>query len=331
MIYYVIVVICISISLYLTYFGFERTLNELTLPFTILIGLVLFLADFLIQRYRESGQPIGLPLVLFAMGAFFSMTSNFNYVYTELMTRDVAAETIREQYDVFRDDLTSTRAVLAGLGAVQAEVSKRESIQTELANMLQQGTDPNRPGCGQRCRGHISNINSQLTIPPTDLQIPSSVEGFRDFYDRYSQLVYEALDAEPSASTYVSVRSLQRRIDDALARHISSEDAIQTLGLSVLSEVASISKDVERRANALLSDRQSVIHRTIDPSAGRLGEIIYTLKNGFIDRPNLSATTIAAIIASFVDILPIVVALIAFRRGVKLGGPTKSSRPGGLL
>ncbi|MFG5379705.1 hypothetical protein [Yoonia sp. R2-816] len=330
-VYYLIVSICISISLYLTYFGFERTLNELTLPFTIVIGLVLFLADYLVQKYRESGQSIALPLVLFVMGAFFSMTSNFNFVYTKLMTRDVAAETIREQYDVFRDDLISTRASLVQLSAVQTEINKRELINTELENMLQQATDPNRPGCGQRCREHIANINAQLTIPPTDLQVPSRVEAFSDYYDRYTQLVFEAMDAEPSASTYVSVRAIQRQIEDALKRYNSPQDAIQTLGLAVLSEIATISQDVERRANSLLSTTQQVSHRKIDPSAGRLGEIIYTLQNGFVDRPNLSATLIAAIIASFVDILPIVVALIAFRRGVNLGGSANSSRPGGLL
>jgi hypothetical protein len=330
-IYYVIVAICIGISLYLTYFGFVRTLGELTIPFTIVVGLVLFLADYLIQRYRESGHAITLPLVLFAMGAFFSMTSNFNHVYTLLMTRDVAAETIREQLDVFQDDLIETRATLSGLAAVRAEADKRERVSQELANMFQQATDPNRPGCGQRCREHIASINSELTIPPTDLQVPAASDRFQEFYDTYSQLVNDALDGEPSAATYVGVRTLSREIDQHLARYASPQEVIESVGLPVLEDLAAVSDDVERRANAILPASAQVAHTAVDPSAGRLGEIIYTLRNGFVDVPNLSATVIASIIAAFVDILPIVVALIAFRRGVNLGGTAQPSRVGGLL
>lgn len=332
LVYYAIVFICIGISLYLTYFGFLRTFGPLTIWFTIVIGLVLFLADFLVQKYREAGRSIALPLVLFFVGATFSTMSNFNYLYTNFMTRDVAAETIREQYDIFRDDLIETRTALNSLSAVRSEASKRELIETELVNMLQQATDPNRPGCGQRCREHITNINAQLMIAPTDLQIPSGADGFQDYYNRYSQLVYEALDAEPSAAAYVNVRVIDRDIAEALSRFSSPQDAIQTLGLAVLSEMSDLSLDFERRANAVLSDTNQVSHNLIDPSAGRLGEIVYTLRNAFVDRPNVSATILSIVAGSIVDILPIIVALIAFRRGVHLGGRTQaSSRRKGLL
>jgi len=330
-VYYCVVVICIGISLYLTYFGFLRTFGELTLPFTIVIGLVLFLADFLVQKYREAGHSILLPLLLFLIGATFSTMSNFNFLYTNFMTQDVAAETIRAQYDVLRDDLVSTRARLVSLGVVQSELEKRDRIETELQNMLQQATDPNRPGCGQRCREHIVTINAQLSIPPTDLQVPADATRFQDFFNRYSELVYEALDAEPSASTFVAVRVMQRDIDDALTRYNSPQEAIQTVGLSVLSEISDLSQDIERRANALLSDTQQVSHTAIDPGAGRLGEIVYTLRNGFIDRPNLSATILSLVVGTVVDILPILVALIAFRRGVNLGGRSGDTRRPGLL
>ncbi|MEM1378634.1 MAG: hypothetical protein AAGG69_14735 [Pseudomonadota bacterium] len=330
-IYYLIVSICIGISLYLTYQGFIRTLGELTLPFTIVIGLVLFLADFLIQRYREGGNAIWFPLILFLMGAFFSMTSNFNHVYTLLMTRDVAADTIRTELDIFRDDMIQTRAVLSNLPSVRSERATREAIETELGNMYQQATDPNRPGCGTRCRQHIRTINAQLTIPPTDLQIPSDPNLFEDFYVRYSQLVNDALDAEPSAAAFVSVRSLQREIDQHLASFESPQDVIQRVGLPVLESISAISEDVERRANSLLAESQQVDHTYIDPGAGRLGEIIYTLRNGFVDVPNFTATLISTILAIFVDILPIAVALIAFRRGINLETSPKSARPSGIL
>ena len=330
-VYYALVTLCIGISLYLTYFGFLRTFGELTLPFTIVIGLVLFAADFLIQRYREIGRSIGVPMILFVIGAFFSTISNFNFLYTNFMTNDVTAATLREQYDVFRDDLNNTQATLFALNAVQRERDKRNQIETELENMRQQATDPSRPGCGIRCQEHIRNINGQLTTPPTDLAVPASLSDFGAFYSRYRELVYAALDSESSARTYVSVSILTRDIAALLGKYESPQDAIDQQGLSVLPEMANASEDIERRANAILGSGNAVSHTRIDPSAGRLGEIVYSLKNGLVERPNMGATMLSLIAAMIVDVLPIVFALIAFRRNVPLNSGPQTRRPEGLL
>lgn len=325
-IYYALVVTCIGISLYLTYFGFESTFNELTLPFTIVIGLVLFAADFLIQRYREIGRSVALPLVLFVIGATFSSISNFNFLYTNFMRGDVTAETLRSQFDLFRDDLTETRSALSSISAVRSEREKRNMIGTELSNMLSQATDPSRPGCGERCREHISRINSLLTVPPTDLAIPANPDNFRQFFDAYSTLVYDSLDAEPSATIFVAVRNLQRDIEEALSRFSSSEAALQSEGLRVLVALSDTSLEIERRANAILPASSPVDHTFIDPGLGRLGEIIFSLQNGFIERPNIGATILSFIASVIVDVLPVIFALIAFRPGVNIDRATPGSR-----
>lgn len=330
-IYYALVILCIGISLYLTYFGFERTFRELTLPFTIVIGMVLFAADYLIQRYREVGRSIAWPLALFFLGAFFSSISNFNYLYTNFMTADVTEETLRAQYDTFRNDLTNSRNKVRAMNAVQRETDKRNQIETELENMRKQATDPSRPGCGARCQGHLRNINAQLTTPPTDLKVPSSTEKFESFYNTYRELVYTALDSEPAAQSYVAARILDRDIDALLARYTSSQDAIQNkVGLEILPEMSDYSLEIERKANAILGPA-SVRHTAIDPSAGRLGEIVYSLKNGLVERPNIVATLLSIIAGIFVDLLPVLFAIIAFRKGVPINGPQQATRPSGLL
>ena len=63
-VYYLLVLLCIGISLYLTYYGFERTFGPLTIYFTGVIGLLLFAADYLIQRNRERGNGIRVDLGL---------------------------------------------------------------------------------------------------------------------------------------------------------------------------------------------------------------------------------------------------------------------------
>jgi hypothetical protein len=58
-----------------------------------------------------------------------------------------------------------------------------------------------------------------------------------------------------------------------------------------------------------------VDHQFIDPTLGRLGEIVYSLKNGLVDVPNLSATIMAIILSLVVDFIPILFAMVAFRPG----------------
>ncbi|KAB7613621.1 hypothetical protein F9L33_09585 [Amylibacter sp. SFDW26] len=319
-IYYCIVFICIGISAYLTYFGFLSTFHELTLPFTAVIALGLLGADYLIQKYRENGQSLRPAFVLFSIAAFFSLLSNFNFLYTNFMRSDVAAIALREQFDNFRDDLTSTKGALLDLKSVKDESSRRDIIVAELKNMKKQMDDPNRSGCGALCRDHIKNINGQLTVSPTNLAIPSlnSSATARDkFYETYSGLVFSAMDAEPSADEYVRVRLINDKIDRALTEFSSPEVAIQSnKGLDVLGELSEISLEIERSANSILPEDKSAAHTFINPGLGRLGEIVYSLQNGFIDRPNLSATILSIIASLVVDIFPVLFALIALRPGI---------------
>jgi len=306
----------------------------------VVVGLVLFGADYLIQAYRERFQSVKLPMVLFCVGAIFSGVSNFNYLYTNFMKNDVIADTLRTQFVVFRNDVTDTRTQLLNLRAVLDEREKRNQIDVELENMWEQGTDPLRPGCAERCRGHIDTINAKLASSITDLKIPrqNDLDGFKVFYETYKRLVYETLDKSPTAATYVNVRLLQDRIRHELDRYSSPEHAMeQGKGLEVLAELSKASLDIEREANTIL-ETGTIKHRYIDPSLGRLGEIVYSLENGFVQQPNLGATLLSAILSIAVDILPVIFALIAFRPGIMTGresftdmGQDDFDRPSHLL
>jgi len=129
--------------------------------------------------------------------------------------------------------------------------------------------------------------------------------------ETFSRLVYEHKDSEASSEAYVGYSKLSANISTSLAR---LEDIDFNVDINearaLLSEMSEISKEVERRANSLLPSNQAREHRELDPEAGRLGEIIYTVKNGLFDVPNLSATIFSLFIALFVDFMPIIVAFL---------------------
>ena len=326
--YYLVVLTCVGISVYLTYFGFLRSFRELTLPFTIVIGLLLFAADFLIQRNKESGYSIVPGIILFIIAATFSSMSNFNYLYTNFMTRDVLASTMRDQYAVFTTDLANTRVRLDEAPAMIEGRSLRNQVESELEQLWQQMIDPARPGCGPRCEEHIDTLVSLVGSPMTDLARPgtaASTENMRGFFETVQSLMRTTLSTRPENQAYEEIAALQAFIDEQLRFFGTADDALREgAGLERLAELSEASREVERRANTLLPADRAVDHTHIDPTLGRLGEIVYSLQNAFIEMPNRAVTILASILAVIVDVIPVAFALIAFRPGET--GPKKQRR-----
>ena len=234
------------------------------------------------------------------------------------MQRDVAIETLRKQYDAFRDDMITTKDSLIGLRSYVVGADDENRIYLELQNAIEQATDANRPGCGRRCRGHIETIRGLLETPPTELAIPTlraSENELDTFFKEFQSLVQASLDSQSSSQEYIRIKAIVREINNALNDYQSPEQGLEKKGLLVLSELDEISKDIERRANELLPQGEKVTHTPIDPGAGRLGEIVYSLKDAFVSRPNMAATILSLIVASIVDVFPIAIALVAFAPG----------------
>lgn len=318
-IYYLLVLLCISISLYLTYFGFLRTFQGLTMAFTAVIGLMLLGADLLIQRNRERGEPWMAAFFLFLLAATFSSASNFNYLYSNFMTRDVLASTLREQYKVFSDDLISTRTELGNISDVVNELDRRTQVEGLLNEVWLQMTDSNRPGCSTRCVQIMDQINGILGVQITELSRPRSnatQAEFSNFFNNYKSLIEGALDSISAATPYQTVVALQNEITSRLNYYGAADDAINAgANLDILANLSTESQDFQRRANALLPQDQEVEHEFIDPTLGRLGEIVYTLRNGFVEIPNLAATIMSFILSILVDFVPVIFAFVAFRQG----------------
>ena len=317
--YYILVTVAIGLSTYLTYRGFVRSIPELAIPIAAVVGIALFVVDISIQRYRENGKSIIFPLVVFILPAIISGASNFNTVYTEFMQNDVSRATLSEQYEFFRDDLISTQSILTADSIISKQITEREEIEALIQNLSSQILDPLRPGCGQRCRDLIGEINSRLDKRVTDLAFPGSgatKEQVTPVLENFSRLVYENKDSEDSSKTYVAYKILNNEIETWLSKYedIDFDMNIRQARI-VLFEMSENSKEVERKANTILSN--PVKHTKLDPEAGRLGEIIYTIKNGLFDVPNLSATIFSLFLAIFVDFMPVILAFLVNNKDIR--------------
>src|SRR4051794_10943414 len=153
--YMVIMVICVVVSSVLSYFGLRSTFGFLTIPATIVIFVLLLAADVAINHHVRYRRSLSGPLFILSIGVIVSTLSNFTFLYTNFMTRDVARETYLVAWAKFQENMENAKTALRrdpqyiqGLQIAQRESERDAQIEGELANLERQALDPNNPGIG---------------------------------------------------------------------------------------------------------------------------------------------------------------------------------------
>jgi hypothetical protein len=326
----------VGISAYLSYYGYLTSFGALALPFTIVLAIGLFGADILIQQSRVNGQSMVPGVAFWVLIAFFSASSNFNYLYTNFMESDVVQQTLDGQYEVFRDNLTETKTQLEELDSYTFTEDRRLELDRELARLRTQVSDPLRPGCGQRCRDHIENIERILGQALSDLKTPpvgASVAVVNSWYENFRDVAVTDFNKMIESNNFGEVNKLLADIDKLLLQYDTPDRVLaRNIGLPILRKLAEDSEEVERRANALLADGNNVQHEEINVTLGRLGEIVYSFQNAFGELPNPLATVISGILSIVVDVIPVFFALAAFsRESTSSYRPARGRGPAGTV
>jgi len=339
--YVVVAGICVTISVYLSYWGYYSHLQNLTLLFAALIGLLLFGSDMLIRQTKIARRSLLFPFLFFLLVALFSGASNFNYLYTNFMQEDIAQRTVRDQFEVFREDITETRTALLSQSSVQRVLEQRNLLDTELQSLEDQLKDPLRPGCGERCRGHIETIYRLLGGAPTELAIPSpeaSGSQVMRWFANFSEAVVGNFEAQLTGSQFDQSRTVIRTIDRLLGEYSNPDEALRSElagrpaallrgeGLNVISDLRQASIEVARQANAILPVEDAVSHRSIVSDLDKIGEIPVSFHDAFIERPNLGVSIVSLILAVFVDIVPVLFALVLFSTAMVGHDPNQANR-----
>ena len=165
----------------------------------------------------------------------------------------------------------------------------------------------------------MTTVDEILGREITNLRVPpvgSDMSVVNAWYSRYRTAAEDILGLTLETTQAGEAQSLIGRIDVALLEFDSADRVVATKGgLDALAEMSTVSLDVERKANTLLSEDARVNHTSIDPTLGRLGEIVYAFQNGFGEMPNPMATFVSLLLASLVDILPLLLSFALFGKG----------------
>lgn len=317
---YIVILACsVSISGYLSYHGLLSMSGDVTLALVVFLMAAIVAGDVAVSYFRSVRRSYFLPILAFLIAALFSIASNFNHLYSNFMREEVTKTTVAEQLQVFRDNLVDTRTRLEKLDVFQGAERAKAELSVEFDNLYQQIRDPLRPGCGVECRSHLEEVERIIGHRPTNLAIPplgSDPDTIDDWYQRYRATAEDIFAKSLAATDYDQVDAALDRIGRALVEFDTPERIIDAKGgLDALSEMSSISRDIEREANAILDIGQAVSHEPIDPTLGRLGEIAYAFQNGFGEMPNPLVTVLSIVMASVVDLLPFLLAFAFFGPG----------------
>lgn len=313
--YHIIVAVCVFLSITFSYYGLDRMMGSYALLGALLIGLVLCAADILLRTNRLRGRSLMAPLALLLIGASLSFVSNFNHLYTQAMQRDVATLTMAQSYDNFHANLSSARVSLTKAPQYREIQEQRQALDSELEQLYEQITDPNNSGIGPRARQHIDRVYEILGRRLTQYARPgrgAAMPLIEAWYQRFANAAREELQLQFRSGPESRFARAEKMIVDALAEYERPQNlsSLERLDPNILSQMSARSNEIMTVVSTLTA--RDIQARPIDMFDGRLGEIEYSLHNGFIERPNIGTTLVTTAISLVVDFLPLIFALAAF-------------------
>ena len=246
-IYYLILIACIGVSSNFSFRGFYETFPTEIYVVVMILALGLFGAGLMLQigRDRKSITQQLLALMIFVIFASFSTSSNVNYIYTKMKWEDVRKEAFREEYqkyqqtldiinsdlidqvtadgdyfekiatgyyDLINQDISDLKSSILTSGLYQNNRKIHNDLTYELDQLLRQATDPALPGCGPKCKEHLSNINQ--IVPTTEKKLPSS-KRISDLQNWWLSLQNDKMSVfcgNDAFADYHYVRSLSQRV-----------------------------------------------------------------------------------------------------------------------
>lgn len=272
-IFYIILACCIGISSWLSYQGFLPSLKELTIPFVIVIALGLFSASSFLQLGRDSQSIFKQisALCLFLFFALFSTSSNFTSIYTTNMADEIKRVAFDEEYNKFKqtkviignelskisnkenvsiiklasfahenvnEEMSEFKLSLTQNKTYINIVSQVETITYNLREMRNQALDPNRPGCGPKCKVHMETIDDLVKSTDTFMPKGRTINEITKNIDNYEKKIWQSFCTSEKFMPYHLMRAMVERVpNEYKCNKLQPENFFATYGSDRLEDL----------------------------------------------------------------------------------------------
>lgn len=324
-IYLMINITCVGISTYATWEGFKSIFGVLSAPVAGVIGLTLFAANTMLREDLRSGiRPVGaLTMLIVAMCA--SSVSNFNFFYTYALTDRVASDTLLKANDQFNRIMLRLESSIDSAPSVAAAKSRRDQVEAEIRALRAEAADRNEPGIGVQALGHIENLKRLLPNAIADLRPPATSaapEVVKLYVADVERLVFEELVATEARIKATGVRDQVEQAKSTGAKIFLESNQLPMWAskgkVEAIDKLEFLARETTTSVNQAVADAggKRLDAKEVEPVRGidaRLGEIVFSLRSGFIERPYPGYSAFALLASIGVDIIPLLFAIFLIR------------------
>jgi hypothetical protein len=322
-VYLAVTLVCVIASGYALYEGAEPLLGWLALPIAIVSGLALLACDLQLRSAIKKGDnPLGLIAALLLV-TLLSWTFLFSHFYGSAMRDDIVGARLFEAADTFDNNVSEVRKAVDAAANAEGLEARHTRIQELKANMGREALDRRDCGVGPQTREYLRQINALLRTPINDLGPPSGCapNDIRDWLSDYNTAIDDQLKVESGENRLLGLRpqldaAVQRRqaiVTNAELGDINAKRA-------AIMELEALTRDLERKANEILlvAGQPTVTLVATNTSRDALRNITEVMQSAFVDQPNLGMTIYAALLALMVDLFPMILAFVLFRRSEEI-------------
>lgn len=317
LLYLFVTAVCVAVSTWSSFQGFRSLFGLLALPIALVIGAGLLACDLMIQKNRREGRPLWAAMLMLAIATCPSAVANYNFFYTNALRERIGEERFLDAYATFDRNLGAAIAALRAEDGRRRHESLRAGVREELAALRAELLDPRNLGLGEKARSHLAAVQASL---PHDLPAPAAPASLDEselasWIDRYEALVMAQLDrlaADDDAGA--ALLNLEARRASAQAAFAALQDRplpdrrrqigdweVETAEIETVANQAFVASEPQQAPLALTPVR------AVD---AELGEIVYSLRSGFLERPSLGTTVFAMAASILIDVFPLILALL---------------------
>lgn len=337
-VFVLIVIICVAVSTMASYGGLSTSLGKYALLGACLMGLILFVSNLAISEARRKRESVMLPLLAFCLGLIPSTASNFNYFYTNYLQSDLSRTAYIASVEKFRKNIESAKKRLSDDQKLQIASSKVDEVTRFLSNLSAQIRDPGAPGYGPRAREIVDAIRKLLPNMTAVAEPQKGIDAAVAWLTIFEQLVRSNLNSAVPEEMRLTLQ-LRDEMDSAYKKYADRITAVQVTD----SSAASVQTWIENMRRQM-GEFQAQVNRalsggspwtppeTIDPEAGRVGDIVRTFESVFKDGGNFGVAIWSLILSLFIDMAPFLYAVLLIRAddtdrdvggGAGVGGPRR--------
>ncbi|HVK81334.1 MAG TPA: hypothetical protein VM915_12055, partial [Verrucomicrobiae bacterium] len=318
-VYVLVTLVCVAISVLALYEGALPLLGWPAVPIACVVGLALLAFDLELRSLiRNGGQVLRVVGALLVVTAL-SWTFIFTHFYGSAMRDDIVEGRLQQASARFDANVGQSRLALQAAMERGGMAARHTRARAAFDEMQRQALDRQNCGVGPETLEYRNQINSLLGTPITDLNPPAGCQAgeIRAWLEDIRIAMEAGIGREVQTDVLVAANAA---LDDALAlknaQIAAGLDASLAQQRAIIEDLVVATRTMQGKVNEALAAEggEAISLEPVRTDRDRLRNITEVWSSAFVERPNFGMTIYAGLFALMIDLFPMIVAFVLFRR-----------------